>query len=380
MDFGLSTEQRALRERYRSLGAEHWGSGGPAVTECPHQDESWRLLGESGFLGLCAPRDLGGSGLGALDTVMAVEGFGEGCANTGLGFAACAHLFAVVRPIVEMGSDQMKRELVPRMVSGELVGANAITEEEAGSDVYALQMTAELQGDTYILNGQKSYVTNGPESDVVVVYATTNPAHGYMGVTGFAVDCDQDGIHAGESMRRPGMRGASAGIMTFDNVAVPASRRLGEEGQGGYIFARSMAWERGCLFGLYVGMMQRQLDQSIAFARKRKQFRKKIGKFQAISHRIADMKMRLESARLLLYRACWLHDTGADATMDISLSKLAISESAIKSSLDMIQIHGSRGYMSDSGIDQGLRDALPSTMFSGTSEIHRNLIAQRLGL
>ncbi|NES70646.1 MAG: acyl-CoA dehydrogenase, partial [Okeania sp. SIO2D1] len=243
-----------------------------------------------------------------------------------------------------------------------------------------IKTQATLEGEEYVLNGLKSYVSNAPIADVFVIYATTNPSYGHMGISAFVVEKEKAGIVIGEPFETMGLNSSLISTVEFKDCRVPKSHRIGEEGKGTNIFAKSMEWERSCLFATYVGMMERQLETTINHASKRKQFRKTIGKNQAISHRIVDMKLRLEAARLLIYRACWLMDRGEDAVMEVSLAKLAVSEAAIQSSLDAIQIHAGRGYLTQIGIEQNLRDAVPSTIFSGTSEIQRDLVAKKLGL
>jgi alkylation response protein AidB-like acyl-CoA dehydrogenase len=342
--------------------------------------EDWRRCGEFGLLGLSVPAELGGGGFGALVTARVIEAFGHACTNGGLLFSAAAHLFACTMPIVEYAATEAKRTLTPRLARGELIGANAITEAEAGSDVAAVKTTATLDGELYVLNGAKSYVTNAPVADLFVVYAATHAKQGFFGLTAFAVDKETPGVVTGRPFRKVGLHAAPTGPVYFENCRVPASRRLGEEGQGLSIFQASMAWERGCLFAAYLGAMERDLATAVSFARERRQFGRPIGKNQAIAHRIADMKLRLEAARLLLYRSCWLKDRGQESTLDVSLAKLAVSEAAVQSGLDLIRIHGSLGISSESRLAESLLNALPSTVFSGTSEIQRDLISRSLGL
>jgi len=230
------------------------------------------------------------------------------------------------------------------------------------------------------LTGTKSYASNGPIADLLIVYASTNPAHGYLGITAFIVKRNAQGLTIGEPFSKMGLTSTPACQVYLNECRVPATNRLGREGQGAHIFKRSMQWERACLFASYVGMMERQLEQATAYAQERRQFGKSIGKNQAIAHRLANMKLRLDASRLLLYRACWLLDQGKDATLAISLAKLAVSEAAIQGGLDAIQIHGAIGFGCESGIERMLRDAIPGTIFSGTSEIQRDIIANELGL
>jgi alkylation response protein AidB-like acyl-CoA dehydrogenase len=340
----------------------------------------WRRLGQQGLLGMCAPTAYGGSGFGALTTARIMEALGRGCEDRGLIFSAAAHLFACVMPLAEFGSEAIKAEWLPKLCSGEWVGANAITESEAGSDVFALRTRAERTDGGYRLTGTKEYATNGPVCDVALTYATVNPGFGYLGVTAFVVKTGTPNMSRGQPIPKMGLMGSPTGSLYFDGCPVPLENRLGAEGQGGMVFKRSMLWERACLFGMYLGMMEHQLERAVVYARQRRQFGKPIGKNQGVSHRLADMKHRLDAARLMLYRACWCIDQGAEATMEVALAKLAVSEAAVRSSLDCIQIHGGIGYASESGIEQMLRDAVPSTIFSGTSEIQRDLIAKELGL
>jgi L-prolyl-PCP dehydrogenase len=377
MDFGWSAEQEQLYGRALAFARErlNGGSVGPGFPR-----DLWELCGEFGLLGLPVPPELGGLGLDALTTARVVEAFGRGCEDTGLVFSAAAHLFACVVPVLGVGSEEQKRTLLPRLCSGEWVGANAITEAEAGSDVFALKTRAVKDGSDYLLTGTKTYVTNGSVADVILVYATQDPGHGYLGISAFVVHRDTPGLTVGKPFEKMGLETSPISQIYLEECRVPASQRLGAEGTGAAVFKHSMLWERACLFSAYLGVMERQLEQAAAFAARRKQFGKPLVKHQAISHKLADMKVRLEAARLLLYRACWMLDRDVDATLEVSLAKLAVSEAAIQSALDAIQIHGGMGYLTEVGIERALRDAVPSTLFSGTSEIQRDLIASKLGL
>jgi alkylation response protein AidB-like acyl-CoA dehydrogenase len=381
VDFALNAEQTELRTHVLGFARSRLAEG-VLDRDRGHRfcRETWDAMGAHGLLGLSVPARWGGLGLSALDTAIAVEALGEGCPDAGLVFSASAHLFAAVMPIVEGGDDALRDAVVPDLASGRLIGANAITEAEAGSDVFALKTRAVREGDTYVLDGVKSYVTNGPVADLFLVYATTNPAWGMLGVTAFVVRRDTPGLVVGEPFEKMGLRTSPIASLYLDGCRVPASSRLGEEGDGASLFTRSMHWERACLFAGYVGAMQRQLGQAIDHARARKQFKVPIGKNQAISHRIVDMKLRLDAARLLLYRACWERDRGRDAGLEVSLAKIAISEAAVQSGLDLIQVFGGYGYTVESGIERALRDAIPATLFSGTSEMQREIAARELGL
>lgn len=380
MDFGWTSEQQALYDRAVQFSRSQLSTAGAEKDAAGFPRALWRKAGEFGFLGLSVPTEYGGLGLPALDTARLIEALGRGCDDAGFVFSISAHLFACVMPILESGSEAQKAELLPRLCSGEWVAANAITEAEAGSDVFALRSRAVKDGDRYLLTGTKSYVTNGPTADVFLAYAVTQPEHGYLGISAFVVPRSAERIQVGAPFEKQGLQTSPISSVYFDETPVPASLRLGAEGAGAAVFKRSMLWERACLFAGYLGIMERTLEQSVSFARQRRQFGKPIGKNQAISHRLVDMKQRLEAARLLLYRACWKMDRGEDATLEVALSKLAISEGAVQSALDAIQIHGGMGYLVETGIEKVLRDAVPTTLFSGTSEMQRDIAASRLGL
>jgi L-prolyl-PCP dehydrogenase len=381
MDLFPTAEQDRLFEEARQFAAQRLNPAIAARQATPYfgQDE-WRLCGELGLLGASVPEQYGGRGHDPLTVARIVEGFAKGCSDTGLTFSACAHLFAVAMPIAEHGSDELKARVLPRLAAGEWVGANAITEAEAGSDVFALQTRAVRDGDLYRVTGAKTFVTNGPVADCFLVYASTEPEHGYLGITAFVVQGEAVGLTRGDHFDKVGLTGAPVCEVRLEDCPVPESDRLGEEGAGAAIFHSSMAWERACLFAQYVGVMDRQLDEVIAFVKERRQFGKPLGRHQAVAHRVADMKLRLDAARLLLYRACSLKSQGRECDLEISLAKLAISEAAVQSGLDAIQIFGGLGIKSETNVATALRDAIPSTIFSGTSEIQRDLVARGLGL
>jgi alkylation response protein AidB-like acyl-CoA dehydrogenase len=342
--------------------------------------EGFRLAGAHGLTGLSIPEAYGGMGLDALTTAYTIEAFGRGCLDMGLVFSVSAHLFACAMPIALSGSEGLKAEVLPRLASGAWVGANAITEAEAGSDAFALKTRAVRDGDAYVLDGAKSYVTNAPVADVMLVYASTNPDHGYLGVSAFVVEKGTPGLIVGEPFEKIGLMTSPIATVYLEGCRVPSRNLVGAQGNGARIFASSMQWERACLFAAYLGMMDRQLDDTIAYAKERRQGKRRISQYQAISHRIVDMRMRLDTAKLLLYRACWASDQGGDAELEVCLAKLATSEAAIQSSLDAIQIQGGNGVVREVGVERALRDAVPSTLFSGTSEVLRNLAAAKLGL
>ncbi|WP_394833372.1 acyl-CoA dehydrogenase family protein [Pendulispora rubella] len=381
MDFEWSAQQRALRDRVLQVARERVE---PVCVERGYDAhftrDEMRLCGEHGLLGLCIPSADGGGGHGLLDTACALEALTLGCGDVGLGFAIAAHLFACSTPIAEFGSEKLRQRVLPRLGSGEWIGANAITEEGAGSDVFAMTSSARRDGDFYVLDGAKSFVTNAPIADVFVVFAKTDPSRGFLGISAFAVERDTPGLFIGPGLAKMGLSSIPASGIDLRNCRVPAGHRIGDEGQGGVIFGRSMLWERAGLFAIWTGDMQRRLAQAIEHVRTRRQFGQRLSKKQSVAHRIADMKLRLESSRLSWQRACWMVDRRTATALDAAMAKVAVSEAAVASSMDVIQLFGSKGYLQPGGIERALRDAMAATIASGTSEMQRDIIASELGL
>lgn len=375
MDFGWSKAQCGAYDRILELTGD-WPDDRPASLT----RDQWRRCGEAGILGYSVPAEYGGGGHGFVDTARAMEAFGLGCPDMGLVFSSLAHLFACAMPIAEHAGEEVRDRILPRLCSGEWIGANAITEEAAGSDVTALTATARRDGDDFVLNGTKSFVSNGPVADAFVVYASTDPQFGHLGISGFVVERDTPGLVVGEAFGKTVLTTCPAGSVTFEECRVPASHLLGVPGQGAAIFQSSMRWERSCLFAAYLGQARRNLDRCVEQARDRRQFGHPIGKNQSISHGIARLRARLESARLLLWQACWRLDQHEPAGLDVSMAKLAISEVAVDTALFAVRVLGGNGVRTDVGATRELLDALPGTTFSGTSEIQLEQIAKELGL
>jgi alkylation response protein AidB-like acyl-CoA dehydrogenase len=376
MEFGWTPEQRQRYERTVTDTAAALG----ADTEPEFSRDRWALLGKLGLLGASVPTRYGGGGLGALDTARQFEAVGRACPDTGLVFAAAAHLFACVMPILTFAPEALRDRLLPGLCGGDLVAGNAMTEHDAGSDVGTLATTATAAPDGFVIDGTKSFVSNGPVADVFVTYAVTDPSAGHWGITAFVVDAGRAGIRVGQPFAKLGMDGCLASEVEFDGCFVPSDAVLGEPGQGSAVFAHSMGWERACLFALYVGVQDRLVERAREHVRQRRQFGRRLSEFQSVSNRIVEMKLRVESARLLLYRACWAIDNDEPATLFAALSKLAVSEGVLASATDAVQLFGSRGYLREYGIEAALRDAIGGTIFSGASDVQRQLIAMELGL
>jgi alkylation response protein AidB-like acyl-CoA dehydrogenase len=342
--------------------------------------EGWNQCAGFGLFGLPVPAEYGGLGLGLREVIAVMEGLGYACADQGLLFSINAHLWTNTIPILIYGTEEQKRRYLPKLATGEWIGANAATEHEAGSDVFAMRTRAERDGSGYVLNGAKTFVTNAPVADMIVTYATLDPALGKMGITAFLVERNTPGVTIGKPFDKMGLRSSPLAEVFFNNCRIPACQRLGREGRGVAVFESAMEWERGCVLANCLGVMKRQLERAIAHAQSRKQFGKPIGKYQSVANRIVDMKVRLETCRPLVYRIAELKRLNKPAELEAAIAKLYVSEAFIKSSLDVVQIFGGYGYMTDLGLEGDLRDAVASTIYSGTSEMQRNIIARCLGL
>ncbi len=342
--------------------------------------EGWDRCARFGVLGMPVPTEYGGMGLGLPDVIAVMEGLGYGSRDQGLLFSINAHLWTNTMPLLAYGNDEQKRKYLPRLSNGEVIGANAASEPDAGSDIFSMRTRAVRQGDSYVLNGSKTFVSNAGVADLVVAYATVDPALGPMGVTAFLVERDTPGLTVSRKLEKMGLRTSPMAEVVFDDCRIPVSNRLGREGRGVAVFESSMEWERGCILANCLGVMRRQLEEAISHAQARRQFGKPIGKYQSVANRIVDMKVRLDTSRPLVYRIGTLKSQGKPAAMQAAIAKLYVSDCFVKSSLDAIQIFGGYGYMTEQQVERDLRDAVGSTLYSGTSEIQRNIIAKSLGL
>jgi alkylation response protein AidB-like acyl-CoA dehydrogenase len=341
----------------------------------------WQKCADFGILALAAPAEYGGQGpINVFRSVVAMEGLGYGCPDTGLVLALNAQMWAVQSTISLFGTEEQKQRYLPGLVNGSLLGCHALTEAESGSDVFAMSTTAERVEGGYRLNGGKRLVTLAPVADVAVVFANTNPDHGKWGITAFLVERKSEGYQASTNQEKMGLRTAPFGEITFDDCFVPEGNRIGKEGAGFSICNHSLEYDRCCILSGKLGTMQRQLEEAVRFAKERRQFGKPVGEFQSVSNRIADMRMRIEISRLLLYRLASLKLAGKSAMLESSMLKLYLSEAFTESSLDAIRIGGGSAYLSETGTERDLRDAVGGVLYAGTSDIHRNIIARFSGL
>ena len=381
MDFSWTEEQLNFKSAVIKFAQKELNSG---LIDRDRQGqlslENWEKCAQFGILGLAIPEEYGGSGADILTTMLVMEGLGYGCRDNGLIFAMNAQMWSVQHPILAFGSEAQKQKYLPDLCSGKLIGAHGMSEPDSGSDAYSLRTRAKRVTEGYVLNGTKMFVTNAPIANMALVFATVDPAKGIGGVTTFLVDEGTPGLRISRDIEKMGLRTSPMGELILEECFVSVESRLGPEGAGSSIFNSSMEWERSCILGSHVGAMERQLEVCIRYARERRQFGQAIGKFQAVANRIADMKVRLETARLLLYKVAWLKQMGKAAVMEAALAKLYLSECFVQSSLDAIRTHGGYGYTTEFEVERDLRDAIGGTLYSGTSDIQRVIIARWLGL
>jgi alkylation response protein AidB-like acyl-CoA dehydrogenase len=340
----------------------------------------WRRCAEFGVLGWAAPERFGGSGHDFLTTAHLMEALGYGCADNGLTFALGAQMWGVQPALLHFGSEEQQSRYVRRSVGGEWIAAFGMTEEVSGSDAFALETSAVRDGSAYVLNGEKVLVTLAPIADLAIIFAKTRPDAGRWGISAFLVEADTSGYTAHPVEHKMGLRTVPLGRITLEDCRVPASHLLGKEGAGASIFNFSQGWERSLVLAPQLGAMQRLLDDCVGVARGRKRGGVPIGKHQAVSHRIAEMRLRLEISRLLLYKTAWLQQNDRPSLMEAALTKTFLSEAFVQSSMDAIAVHGGNGYKTETGIERNLRDAVGGTIYGGTVDIQRNIIAGLMGL
>lgn len=380
MDFACSDRQQALRDSVAEFARKSLASD---MIEMDRSHvfarDAWSKCADFGIQGLPIPEQYGGTGEDALTTVLAMETLGNGCRDNGLLFGIAAQMWSVQMPILHFGTEAQRARYLPRLCSGEWIGAHGMSEPDAGSDAFSLRTVATRDGDEYVLHGTKTFVSNAPVADCYVIFATVDRSLGALGITGFLVDRETPGLSVGRPIEKMGLRTSPMAQIHLDECRVPTDCRLGREGRGARIFNDSMEWERACILATALGAMQRQLDTCIRYAHERHQFGRAIGNHQLVSSRLVNMAMRIETGRHLLYKAVWLKQARQPADTAAAMAKLHISEGWIQSSLDAVQIHGGYGFTTEYELERELRDSIGSTLYSGTSEIQRAIIARSFG-
>ncbi|MDE1903170.1 MAG: isovaleryl-CoA dehydrogenase [Alphaproteobacteria bacterium] len=376
-DFGLGSEIEMLRDSVRGFAD---AAIAPLAAEIDRTDvfprQLWPKMGKLGLHGITVEEEFGGAGMGYVAHVVAMEEVSRGSASVGLSYGAHSNL--CVNQIRRNGSAAQKRKYLPKLISGEHVGALAMSETGAGSDVVALATRAEKKGDRYILNGSKMWITNGTDADTLVVYAKTDPAAGPRGITAFLVEKGMKGFRVAQKLDKLGMRGSPTAELVFDDCAVPAENVLGQPNEGVRVLMSGLDYERVVLAGGPLGIMQACLDVVIPYLHDRKQFGKPIGEFQLMQGKLADMYTELNAARAYVYAVARACDRGQTTRKDAAGAILYAAERATQMALQAIQALGGNGYINEFPTGRLLRDAKLYEIGAGTSEIRRMLIGREL--
>lgn len=382
MDFSLSSAQKALQAEIitfaqSSLNKDVW----TREQQGTFDHYLWKLCGEQGLLGLAISEDFGGRGLSALDTVIALEALGYGCEDNGLSFAIGAQLFACMIPIWLHGTLPQKAELLPALCAGERIATNAMTEAHGGSASFDMQSEAIKVPGGYRLTGVKSYCANAPVADICLAYFPTDAEKGFFGgISAFLLEKKKHAFGISETLQKLGLTTCKTGKITFDQLGVRNEALLGKAGAGGMIFTQSMQWERIGLSALHLGSMKRLLENAVSFAKQRTPGGIPIAKHQAISHQLAEMQAQISASKWLVYYAAWQLSHRHQVQASSSIAKLFTSETYKAMCLKLVQIYGGLGYLADHEASRSLKDAVAATLYSGTSEIQKNIIARGMGL
>ncbi|WP_404374626.1 isovaleryl-CoA dehydrogenase [Vreelandella aquamarina] len=377
LNFGLDDELNMLREQVNAFAASEIA---PRAAEIDHNNEFpndlWKKFGDMGLLGITVPEEDGGSGMGYLAHCIAMEEISRASASVGLSYGAHSNL--CVNQLKINASAEQKAKYLPKLISGDHVGALAMSEPGAGSDVVSMQLRAKEDGDHYILNGNKMWITNGPDADVLVVYAKTDPDAGSKGITAFIIEKGMPGFSTAQKLDKLGMRGSNTCELVFQDCRVPAENVLGEVGKGVRVLMSGLDYERAVLAAGPIGIMQAAMDVVMPYIHERKQFNQSIGEFQLVQGKVADMYTTLNACRAYLYAVASACDRGQTSRKDAAGVILYCAEKATQVTLDAIQLLGGNGYINEYPTGRLLRDAKLYEIGAGTSEIRRMLIGREL--
>ncbi|HST21982.1 MAG TPA: acyl-CoA dehydrogenase family protein [Blastocatellia bacterium] len=380
MDFSIPQEYLDFKEAVYRFSKDRLA---PRAAELDARAEfswdNWRDMAGMGLLGLPFPEKYGGSEASPLATCIAMEAMGAAGVDAGTPLAWGAHTILCGVPIWLLGTEQQKEKYLPKLCSGEWIGAFGLTEPGSGSDAAAMKTTAEHRGDRWILNGSKMFITNAPIANVFIIFTSTDKQAGNRGISAFIVERDSPGFTIGKDLVKMGNRTSVTAELSFDNCEVPDENMLGPLDAGFIAVGKeTLEWERSCLIAPIIGSMEFMLESCTAYARDRRQFGRPIAEFQAIQRKLVDMKIAIEGARLLIYRVAWMKQHGKSAMMEAAIAKLWATEAAIRVSYDAVQVFGGYGYIHEYPVERFYRDARLGTIGAGTSEVQKMVIANEL--
>lgn len=375
-----NNEQQRLKNDFScwhdALSAEHVDRDRAGV----FPRDKWEIICSSGLLRIPFEASWGGLGHDLLTVMYMLESLGYGCRDRGIAFSAVTHMVSTGIPLQRFGSPDLKTRYLPAICDGSAIGAHAISEPESGSDAMNMQTTAITNGEEFVLDGRKAFVSNGPVADLFTVYARTDPALGTFGISALLVERDTPGLTIGAPVEKMGLRTSPFCDLIFEGCRIPRENMVGKPGMGFMVFDHVMRWEILCSFAVAVGKMQYRLERCVEHAKTRVQFGQPIGSFQSIANKLVDMKIGLETSRKWLYDTAAQVDGPANTVVDVAITKLIASESDTASAMAAVQIFGGLGYVTGHGMEKDLRDAVAGTIYSGTSEIQRQRIAKMMGL
>ncbi len=377
MDFQLNEEQRMIRDTIREFAESEIKPGARERDEqAAFPADIIKHLGELGFMGMQVPEEYGGAGLDTISYAIALEEVARVDASASVIMSVNNSLFT--NPILKFGSEDLKRKYLPLTATAEKLGAYSLSEPQSGSDAKAMRTTATRAGDYFVLNGTKNWVTNGSSSDFVVVFAKTDKAAGHRGISAFVVEKGWEGFKVGKKEDKMGIRSSDTCELVFEDCRVPKANLIGEAGSGFKIAMATLDAGRIGIAAQALGIGQGALERALQYANEREQFGKKISEFQGISFKLADMATRVEAARLLVYQAAWLKDTGKTIGAKASMAKMYASDTAMYVATEAVQIHGGYGYIREYEVERMMRDAKITQIYEGTNEIQRLVISRHL--
>lgn len=381
MDFKIDDKQKEICSAIENVAKKKLNDN---ILQDDHEGkfslEKWKICADLGIQGLSVPEQFGGLGFDMLTTALAIKSLSSACQDEGLVFSICAHICTCIIPILQFGTTEQKEKYLPLLVNGNAIGGNGITESNAGSDSLSIQTMVEKNNSGFILNGNKLFVTNAPVADLLIIYAKHSNGMRGCNLSAFIIEKDNPGMCIGQLFDKMGLRTSTMSEVVLKNCNLGKDALLGREMLGLAVFNKSMIWERIIMASYHIGAMEQQYSALLNYVNSRQQFGKKLLEFQSIANTLVDMKIKIESSRLMLYYICTKYDSGHVDINDVSMLKIIASESKVQNSLKALQMYGAYGYLKEGSVERQLRDSLASTIYSGTTEIQKKIVAEKLEL